>query len=313
MAYNNLTSEQMFAITNLKEMYESNNRLLTNVTQITNSNFNSDNITRLVNNLIGANNEIKNNIMNLLNVSANNNRHLNNRQQNYNNNNNNRANHHRNRQNYLNNPTISNLFYTFFDPIEIFPTPSQIEAATRVARFGDIIRPLNSSCPITLENFNDNDQVLIIRQCNHIFSNTGLVSWFRSSCRCPVCRYDIRSYVSTNTNNVSDISGNIDLSSNVLSVPLNNVERTSTSDTNTNQLVELLFSNLLDNYNITDISGNNLSSNNLSSNNLSSNNLSSNNLSSGTTPHSIYVTNDDIIRTYATDLSGNNVLRFFRS
>lgn len=304
MAYNNLTSEQMFAITNLKEMYESNNRLLTNVTQITNSNFNSDNITRLVNNLIGANNEIKNNIMNLLNVSANN-RQTNNRQQNYiNNNNNNRQNNHRNRQNYLNNPTISNLFYTFFDPIEIFPTPSQIEASTRVARFGDIIRPLNSSCPITLENFNDNDQVLIIRHCNHIFSNTGLVSWFRSSCRCPVCRYDIRSYVSTNTNNISDISGNIDLSSNVLSVPLNNVERTSTSDTNTNQLVELLFSNLLDNYNITDISGNNLSSNTLSSNTLSS---------ETTAPRSIYVTNDDIIRTYATDLSGNNILRFFRS
>jgi hypothetical protein len=297
MAYNNLTSEQMFAITNLKEMYESNNRLLTNITQITNSNFNSDNITRLVNNLIGANNEIKNNIMNLLNASGNN-RQSNNRQQNYNN----RQNYQRNRQNYLNNPTISNLFYTFFDPIEIFPTPSQIESATRVARFGDIIRPLNQSCPITLENFNDDDQVLIIRHCNHIFSNTGLISWFRSSCRCPVCRYDIRSYVSTNTNNISDISGNTELSSNLLPVPLNNVERTTPSITNTNQLVDLLFSNLLDNYNITDISGNNLSSNN----------LSSNNLSSGTTaPRSIYLTNNSVSDTYATDLSGNSILRFF--
>ena len=257
MAYNNLTSEQMFAITNLKEMYESNNRLLTSVTQITNSNFNSDNITRLVNNLIGTNNEIKHNIMNLLNVNNNtntNNRQANHRQHNYNNR---QQNYHRNRQNYLNNPTISNLFYTFFDPIEIFPTPSQIESATRVVRFGDIIAPVNTACPISLENFNEDDRVLIIRQCNHIFSNSGLVSWFRTSCRCPVCRYDIRNYVSTNTNNISDISGNVDLSSNVLPSQLSRVERNS----NSSALVELLFNNLLENHNtsdITDISGNNL-------------------------------------------------------
>ena len=271
MAYNNLTSEQMFAITNLKEMYESNNRLLTSVTQITNSNFNSDTITNLVSNLISTNNQIKYSIMNLLNVNTNN------RQQNNNNNNNNRQNNYsnrqnfnRNRQNYLNNPTISNLFYNFFDPIEIFPTPSQIESATRVVRFGDIIRPLNSACPISLENFNDNDQVLIIRHCNHIFSNTGLSSWFRSSCRCPVCRYDIRSYVSTNTNNISDLSGNVDVSNNILSSPVPRVERNINSDA----LVDLLFSNLLaDNMpdisnnvsnisnvsNVSDISGNNVS------------------------------------------------------
>jgi len=292
MAYNNLTSEQMFAITNLKEMYESNNRLLTNITQITNSNFNSDNITRLVNNLIGTNNEIKHNIMNLLNVSANN-RQTNNRQQNYNN----RQNYHRNRQNYLNNPNISNLFYTFFDPIEIFPTPFQIEAATRVVRFGDITGPLNSSCPITLENFNDNDQVLIIRHCSHVFSNTGLISWFRSSCRCPVCRYDIRSYVSTN--NISDISGNVDNSSNILPSSITSLERNS----NSNELVEFLFNNLLSN-NISDVSGNNISD--VSGNNISD--VSGNDLR---VPRSIYVTNDGITHTYATDISENNLLQFF--
>jgi hypothetical protein len=307
MAYNNLTSEQMFAITNLKEMYESNNRLLTSVTQITNSNFNNDNITSLINNLISTNNQIKNNIMNLLNTNSNvNNRQSNTRQTNHRQHNyGNRSNYHSNRQNYLNNPTISNLFYTFFDPIEIFPTPSQIEVATRVVQFGNIIRPLNSACPITLENFNDNDQVLMIRHCNHIFSNTALISWFRSNCRCPVCRYDIRNYVSRNTNNISDISDNVDLSSNILPSSLATVERNSNS--NSNELINLLFSNLLDNRNLIDISGNNLSSNNLSSNNLSSNNLSSNT----SVPDSILVTNDNVSATYSTDISGNNLLRFF--
>ena len=284
MAYNNLTSEQMFAITNLKEMYESNNRLLTSVTQITNSNFNSNSITTLVNNLISTNNQIKHNIINLLNVNANRHHNTNNhRQYNYSN----RPNYHRNRQNYLNNPTISNLFYTFFDPIEIFPTQSQIESATRVARFGDIIRPLNPACPITLENFNEDDRVLIIRECNHIFSNTGLISWFRSSCRCPVCRYDIRNYVSTNTNNISDFSGNVDLSSNVLPSSLSRLERTSDSSA----LIDLLFSNLLNNHNTIDISGNNLSSNT-------------------SVPRSFNL-NNTVSDIYNTDISGNNLLRFF--
>jgi hypothetical protein len=306
MAYNNLTSEQMFAITNLKEMYESNNTLLISITHNSN-NFNSTNITNLLNNLISTNNEIKNNIITLLNINTNNIQN-NNRQHNNNNNNrqsnhrqhnySNRPNYHSNRQNYLNNPTISNLFYTFFDPIEIFPTPSQIEVATRVVQFGNIIRPLNSACPITLENFNDNDQVLMIRHCNHIFSNTALISWFRSNCRCPVCRYDIRNYVSRNTNNISDISDNVDLSSNILPSSLATVERNS----NSNELINLLFSNLLDNRNLIDISGNNLSSNNLSSNNLSSNT---------SVPDSILVTNDNVSATYSTDVSGNNLLRFF--
>jgi len=282
MAYNNLTREQQISnITNLKEMYESNNRLLISITQMS-SNLPSTNITNLINNLINSNNEIKNNIITLLNVNTNN-RHNNNsnRQNNYNRNNSNNS----NRQNYINNPTVNNLFHTFFDPIEIFPTPSQIESATRVTRFSDIITPLNSACPITLENFNDNDQVLMIRHCGHIFSSTGLTSWFRSNCRCPVCRYDIRNYVSIN--NISDISGNVDISSNVLSSSTPSIERNS----NSNEFVELLLSNLLNN-NISDLSGNNL-------------------LSNLSVPRSIYVTNDDITQTYATDISGNNLLQFF--
>jgi hypothetical protein len=288
MAYN-LTSEQseqMFIITNLKEMYESNNSVLTNLTHITNSNFNNDNITNLVNNLIRTNNEIKQSIITLLNLNTNTNNRQhnnNNRQHNYSN----RPNYHRNRQNYLNNPTISNLFHTFFDPVEIFPTPSQIETATRVVRFGDIIRPLNSACPISLENFNDDDQVLMIRHCNHIFSNIGLTSWFRSSCVCPVCRYDIRNHVSNNTNIISDLSSNVNLSSNGLPSSFTNIERSS----NSNELVELLFNNLLGT-NISDISGNNLSSD-------------------LTAPRSIYVTDNGVTETRATDISGNNLLQFF--
>jgi hypothetical protein len=59
------------------------------------------------------------------------------------------------------------------------------------------VSPRNRSCPISLENFNDNDMVSVIRYCGHIFNTEQLNTWFRSNCRCPVCRYDIRRYNST--------------------------------------------------------------------------------------------------------------------
>jgi hypothetical protein len=143
------------------------------------------------------------------------------------------------------------------EPIEIFPTLSQIESATRVVRFGDIIRPLNTACPITLENFNENDQVLVIRHCEHVFSNTGLISWFRTNCRCPVCRYDIRSHI-------SDLSGNMAISPTILPSPINSVERRRRNNSS-NILVDLIFSNLIDNHNLPNVSDvSDVSTNNIS-------------------------------------------------
>jgi len=94
----------------------------------------------------------------------------------------------------LSNNLIFSFFQNFFDPIEIYPTQTQIEAATRRVRYCDIITPVNTSCPISLETFNDNDMVTLIRHCGHIFKSDQLNTWFRSNCKCPVCRYDIRDY-----------------------------------------------------------------------------------------------------------------------
>jgi len=110
---------------------------------------------------------------------------------------------------------FSRLMQNFFEPIEIFPTHTQIEAATRNVRYSDILNPVNRSCPISLEPFNDNDIVSVIRFCSHIFKREELTTWFRTNCRCPVCRYDIRNYnaniSSLNENQSStqhDVSGN---------------------------------------------------------------------------------------------------------
>jgi hypothetical protein len=195
---NHLNTNQTFAITitNLKEMYESNNRLLISITQITNNRILNNAIEDLINSLINSNNEIKNSIIDLSNIA------------NANTNTNTNAN--VDQSNYINETFHNNYIYTlpaatgarfvdasfanFFDPVEIFPTQDQIEIATKVARFGDIVFPLNISCPISLDFFSNNSQVLVIRQCNHIFNINELQTWFRVNCKCPVCRYDIRDY-----------------------------------------------------------------------------------------------------------------------
>ena len=103
-----------------------------------------------------------------------------------------------NQQTERSNNTFSNLFQSFFEPIIIHPTLSQIETATRRALYRDIVTPINNRCPISLESFNDSDTVTIIRHCGHIFNSDELNNWFQSNCRCPMCRYDIRNYNSQN-------------------------------------------------------------------------------------------------------------------
>jgi hypothetical protein len=120
---------------------------------------------------------------------------------------------------------FSNLLQRFFQPVEIFPTQTQIENATRNVRYCDILNPINRSCPISLENFSDSDNVTVIRYCGHIFNRQQLNTWFRSNCRCPVCRYDIRNYTS-NSSNFFDLSGNVSVdTSNNLNVEQENIEQ----------------------------------------------------------------------------------------
>ena len=101
-----------------------------------------------------------------------------------------------------NQSTIDRILETFLTPIDIFPTQTQLETATRVVRYGDIARPQNTSCPISLDAFGDNQLVTVIRHCGHIFNTEQISAWFRANCRCPVCRYDIRTY------RVLDVSAN---------------------------------------------------------------------------------------------------------
>jgi hypothetical protein len=192
-----------------------------------------------------------------------------------------------NREN-ANNNNISQILQKFFQPIEVFPTQSQIESATRRARYGDILTPRNRSCPISLENFNDTDTVTMIRFCGHIFNTEQLNTWFRSNCRCPVCRYDIRRYNSTaaseifNENNPASNNSPEQPIISSPSIPLNDAENNSNqnrrqvTDISNNSIgrniPSLFLNNIIDSFsdfnindinnliNNTDVSGNNTES-----------------------------------------------------
>ena len=112
---------------------------------------------------------------------------------------------------------LNTSFTDLLEPVVIRPTEQQIETATRRTSYSDVIRPVNSRCPITLNEFSDNSEVVMIIHCGHLFSPNELINWFRHNVRCPICRYDIRNYNNIrhiNTNIQSNISNSEILNSN---------------------------------------------------------------------------------------------------
>ena len=78
------------------------------------------------------------------------------------------------------------------------PTNEQIDQATLNTVFSHIVSPVNATCPISRDEFNDESEITLIRGCNHIFNRSSLREWFIRHSTCPLCRGDIRDYRPTN-------------------------------------------------------------------------------------------------------------------
>jgi hypothetical protein len=78
--------------------------------------------------------------------------------------------------------------------VEVRATPEQIQNASRLVRYGDIINPFAERCPISLDVFLNDDMVNQLLFCGHIFHQPQFNQWFARNVRCPVCRYDIRNF-----------------------------------------------------------------------------------------------------------------------
>jgi hypothetical protein len=100
--------------------------------------------------------------------------------------------------------TNTNLFSMLYTvPIELgrnangggtAPTNEQIRWSTMNTVFGNILSPVNATCPISRDEFNDESEITMIRSCNHIFNRSSLREWFVNHSTCPMCRSDIREY-----------------------------------------------------------------------------------------------------------------------
>jgi hypothetical protein len=290
-----LSNEQLLLVNILNSMYYDNLRHINLITETVNSLVDSNNQIRILltqmlnsnqnfyNNNTTGNNNSNNSSNNNSNSNSNN---ISNTRRNYNNNTNtnrrweNTQNNSeriminnrpyivdsvheytipRNRRNNRSSDELfTQILNNFLQPVLIYPTQSQIETATRRVRYCDISRPINTSCPISMEDFNDNDMVTIIRHCGHTFHTENLMNWFRSNCRCPVCRYDIRDYNTTTTsefyNSQNTNSSTITDSSN------NNLERVNNQDISVNETFDDIihdnFDNLLNITGLLDSSGN---------------------------------------------------------
>jgi len=72
-------------------------------------------------------------------------------------------------------------------------------------------------CPISLENFQENEIICRIRGCGHRFKIQPLINWFNIHTDCPVCRYDVLSYepsISSAISRNTESNENIELETN---------------------------------------------------------------------------------------------------
>ena len=91
-----------------------------------------------------------------------------------------------------------------FENVIVSPSDEEIERATTNFQYNPETPPINTRCPITLDNFLEGDEITVITHCGHAFKSTAFTGWFRTNVRCPVCRYDIREYRGSGENSIPD-------------------------------------------------------------------------------------------------------------
>lgn len=82
-----------------------------------------------------------------------------------------------------------------FENVVVSPTQEQIDNASEILTYSsDMSSNYSTRCPITLEDFQEGENIRRIHHCNHIFGTAAFDNWFERNVRCPVCRFDIRDH-----------------------------------------------------------------------------------------------------------------------
>ena len=57
--------------------------------------------------------------------------------------------------------------------------------------YSDIENPTNTTCPISQRDFSNNDVVIMINRCGHLFDPQQIMTWFSRCSQCPLCRNSV--------------------------------------------------------------------------------------------------------------------------
>ena len=98
--------------------------------------------------------------------------------------------------NNTNNTTTNNAYllnYTFtdYEHLSSVNMRALVKICTARIIYSCITEPLNDTCPITQEEFSNNDNVSIIKNCGHIFKTQAIEDWLYQHQTCPICRHNI--------------------------------------------------------------------------------------------------------------------------
>ena len=73
-------------------------------------------------------------------------------------------------------------------------TNDQISAVVQNSLYGDLsssVRESYTTCPITLDQFEDSMEVGVIRPCGHVFRREAITNWLATRHTCPSCRRNL--------------------------------------------------------------------------------------------------------------------------
>ena len=71
----------------------------------------------------------------------------------------------------------------------------------------DVHASIDTQCPISLDDFQENESITQIVECGHIFKTQHIMTWFENRTKCPKCRCELR--VSNDSSEVNDVSFNV--------------------------------------------------------------------------------------------------------
>ena len=94
------------------------------------------------------------------------------------------------------------------EDVVVAPTESQINNACLVLPARDAV-DREYLCPIDLSTIADDESVMKIKYCGHVFRENNLRELFTRDVRCPMCRFDIRDHVEV-TANYDGVGDNLD-------------------------------------------------------------------------------------------------------